>query len=157
MLRLRHLAGMPPAGRRPPSPSIPGRRTPSACPRPTALPEIAPADLTPELLRAGILRDGCLLVRGLVDREAALRVRRPDRPRRSRSASGGDGGPAPGYYEEFEPARRASARSPSAPWIKEGGGVLAADSPMLSFEMLELFARAGLPQLVGGLPRRAGR
>ena len=36
------------------------------------LPEFAPGELTPELLRAGILRDGCVLVRGLVDREAAL-------------------------------------------------------------------------------------
>ena len=40
-------------------------------PEADGLPDIAPADLTPELLRAGILRDGCLLVRGLVPREAA--------------------------------------------------------------------------------------
>jgi hypothetical protein len=31
-----------------------------------------------------------------------------------------------------------------------GGGVLAVDSPRLSFEMLEMFRRAGLPQLVSG-------
>ena len=36
------------------------------------------------------------------------------------------------------------------PWIREGGGVLAADSPRLSFEMLELFGAAGLPALVAG-------
>jgi hypothetical protein len=34
------------------------------------------------------------------------------------------------------------------PWIKEGGGLLAADSPRLSFQMHELFARAELPPLV---------
>jgi hypothetical protein len=33
------------------------------------------------------------------------------------------------------------------PWIKEGGGVLAIDSPRLSFEMLELFEQAGVPRL----------
>ncbi|HTD80397.1 MAG TPA: hypothetical protein VK898_22360, partial [Chloroflexota bacterium] len=36
------------------------------------LPEFSSADLTPGLLRAGILRDGCVLVRGLIPREAAL-------------------------------------------------------------------------------------
>ena len=36
------------------------------------LSEIAAADVTPGLLRAGMLRDGCLLVRGLVPRDAAL-------------------------------------------------------------------------------------
>jgi hypothetical protein len=36
------------------------------------------------------------------------------------------------------------------PWIKEGGGVLAIDSPTLSFEMLELFRSAGVPELVSG-------
>ena len=36
------------------------------------------------------------------------------------------------------------------PWIKEGGGLLAADSPALVFDMLELFERAGLRALVSG-------
>ena len=35
-------------------------------------------------------------------------------------------------------------------WIKLGGGVLAADSPRLAFSMLEMFAAAGLPELVRG-------
>ena len=33
------------------------------------------------------------------------------------------------------------------PWIKEGGGVLATDSPMITFDMLDLFDRVGLNQL----------
>ena len=33
---------------------------------------IDPAQLSPELIRAGILRDGCLFIRGAVDRDAAL-------------------------------------------------------------------------------------
>jgi hypothetical protein len=36
------------------------------------------------------------------------------------------------------------------PWIKDGGGVLATDSPMLTYEMLELFGSADLRSLVGG-------
>ena len=34
-------------------------------------------------------------------------------------------------------------------WVKEGGGLLAPDSPLLTFEMLEMFRTAGLPELVG--------
>jgi hypothetical protein len=54
-----------------------------------------------------------------------------------------------GFYEEFVPDARFDDNL-ARPWIKEGGGVLAADSPLLSFEMLELFRSAGIPQLVGG-------
>ena len=36
------------------------------------------------------------------------------------------------------------------PWIKDGGGVLAADAPTVAFEMLELFRAADLAPLVDG-------
>ena len=35
-------------------------------------------------------------------------------------------------------------------WIKDGGGVLAADSPLVAFEMFELFRAAGIAPLVDG-------
>ena len=60
----------------------------AALPSGGGLPEIAAADLTPGLLRAGILRDGCVLVRGLVDRDAARRARRADRSRLRRARRG---------------------------------------------------------------------
>ena len=40
------------------------------------LPEIEPGALTPELLRAAILRNGCVLVRGLLDRAEAEELAR---------------------------------------------------------------------------------
>ena len=56
---------------------------------------VGPDQLTPELIRAGILRDGCLLVRGLVDREAALELARDiDRAFDARDASGWPEAPA---------------------------------------------------------------
>jgi hypothetical protein len=143
LLRLRHIAGRraldaPPAAPRHPEPA--------ALPDTDGLPEFAPADVTPELLRAAILRDGCALVRGLVDRDAALAfAARIDRAFAERDSDD----PAPGYYEEFAPHPRFGAIA-ERPWIKEGGGVLAADSPLLSFEMLELFRSAGVPELVEG-------
>jgi hypothetical protein len=143
LLRLRHVAGarmLDGAGERP-SHAAPD---PDALPAGDQLPEIAPGDLTPALLRAGILRDGCLLVRGLVDRDDALAFAGLiDRAFADRKAG------CDGLYEEFAPLRRFPPIA-ERPWIEEGGGVLAADSPHLTFRMLELFGRAGLPELVAG-------
>src|SRR5947207_5988913 len=72
LLRLRHIAGirlLDADGRRPEHPAPEFGKLPDS----QGLPNIAREDLTPGLLRAGILRDGCLLVRGLVDRAEAAR------------------------------------------------------------------------------------
>jgi hypothetical protein len=149
LLRLRHLAGMRLLDESAVEPEFPAPDS-ERLPQADGLPEIPWADVTPELLRAGILRDGCLLVRGLVDRAAALGFAgRIDRlfEERERLDTGAE--PEPGYYEEFRPHPRFEdvvARR----WIRDGGGVLAADSPLLSFEMHELFRDAGLARLVAG-------
>lgn len=144
LLRLRHLAGLravdeargwadyaaPDAG------ALPAGR----------LPELGRADLTPGVLRAGILRDGCVLVRGLIERDAALafagRIERAFAERERDE-------PADGFYEEFVPNLRAKGVL-GRDWIKDGGGVLAADSPIVACEMFELFRAAGLAPLVDG-------
>jgi hypothetical protein len=112
------------------------------------LPEIPAADVTPGLIRAGILRDGCLLVRGLVPRERALHMAgQIDRAFAERERHDAGRSAADGYYEEFRPVARYGdvfGRN----WIKQGGGVLAADAPTLDFEMMELFGEAGLGDLV---------
>jgi hypothetical protein len=71
LIRLRHLAGIRLVdeardGAEFAAPD--SERLPAGDP----LPEIPAAELTPGLIRAGILRDGCLLVRGLVDPDRAL-------------------------------------------------------------------------------------
>jgi hypothetical protein len=147
LLRLRHEAGirlLDSNGHQPqhPSPDF------DALPEADGLPEMDPKDVTPELLRAGILRDGCLLVRGLVDRERAEEfARQIDRGFAEREKQDQGEAAAEGYYEPFEqnPRFEGSKRA----WVKEGGGLLAADSPLLSFEMLEMFRSAGLRELVG--------
>jgi hypothetical protein len=148
LLRLRHALGVrrldPGAGIELAAPDF------AALPDGDGLPELAAADLTPGLLRAGILRDGCVLVRGLVDRDAALGFgAQIDRAFAARTACEAGGAAAPGLYEEFDPETQFEVAS-VRPWIRDGGGVLATDSPMLTFAMLELFASAGLPELVGG-------
>jgi len=114
------------------------------------LPSFEPSDLGPELLRAGILRDGCLLVRGLVDRDDAVRLAAEiDRSFEARKTHSSDGAPTDGYYEEFIP-------DPGFPklilreWIEAGGGLLAADAPKVAFDALETFENGGLRQTIGG-------
>jgi Phytanoyl-CoA dioxygenase (PhyH) len=150
LLWLRHLAGV---RRLDGAPSDPEHPAPDYDRLPEFdgdLPSIEASDVTPELLRAGILRDGCLLVRGLVDRAEALRFAAEiDRSFEERERHDSGESVAEGYYEEFvlhPPFDPYLGR----PWIKMGGGVYAADSPRLSFEMQEIFRAAGLPQLVSG-------
>jgi hypothetical protein len=151
LLRLRHLAGIrlldqSSGGVGPEHPIPDFDRLPAA----EGLPEVAPSDLTPELLRAGILRDGSLLVRGLIAREEALHfAQEVDRSFTERDRHDAGSAPVADYYEEFDADRRFSAPM-SRDWIKVGGGVLAADSPRLMFEMLDLFSRAGFDELIPG-------
>jgi hypothetical protein len=143
LLRLRHLAGirlLDGDGERPALPEPDFARLPGG----DGLPELSRAEVTPALLRAGILRDGCLLVRGLVDRDDALRIAAQiDRSFAVRNGAAGEG-----FYEEFGPEQPFEIGV--RPWVEEGGGVLAVDAPTVTFEMFELFASAGLRQLVGG-------
>jgi len=147
LLALRHLAGVRVVGDS--GDSDGGYPDPdrAALPDGDRLPEIAADDLTAPLLRAGILRDGCLLVRGLVDRDDALAFAAMiDQAFAERDSFEVGGAPAGGLYEEFvaqPPFDIAAVR----PWMKEGGGILAADSPALFSRMVELLHDAGLPRL----------
>ncbi len=149
ILRLRHLAGRRrlQAGATPTSVvDADGTRLPDTA----TVPEIDAADVTPEILRAAILRDGCLLVRGLVPRQDALALAggiEATFAERELVIHGEQLDPT--YYAEFKPEppdEDVMVRD----WVRMGGGVLAADSPRLTFQMLELFAAAGVPQLVEG-------
>ena len=146
LLWLRHLAGM---RRVAGNGAVAGYPEPDVARLPEAegLPDVAPGDLSPELLRAGILRDGCVLVRGLVDRERAVAfaegIERAFADRDRARNGGGDG-----TYEEFRPDERFNITTREL--IRKGGGLLAVDAPDLAFEMLEMLDRVGLPELVAG-------
>ena len=148
LLALRHVAGirmLEAAGDAPAFAAPDSSRLPET----DGLPEIKAADLTPELLRAGILRDGCLQVRGLVDRDQAVRfATQIDRAFEQRAAQDNGGAGEEGYFEPFVPAP--GYVDLARDWIREGGGVLAVDAPRLAFEMFEMFDGAGLPALVEG-------
>jgi hypothetical protein len=110
--------------------------------------ELEPADLTANVLRAGILRSGCVLVRGLVPGAQASRLAREiERCFTERARHDADRSFNDRYYMPFEFDPRRGVRL-LREWIREGGGVLAVDSPLLSFQTSDVFAEAGLPELV---------
>jgi hypothetical protein len=148
LLRLRHHAGVMLVGADSAVPSYPEAANDALPSRSgSSLPEYSPGELTPQLLRAAILRDGCMLVREAVDRERAVEIaEKIDRvfPERDALEETGRRGE---LYEQFypDPPYEIGTR----PWVKAGGGVLAADSPELFFDMLDMFDRAGLIELIG--------
>jgi hypothetical protein len=150
LLKLRHLAGLRILGTNGAEPHYP---EPDSASLPTGdpLPELTPAQLTPAILRGLILRDGCALVRGLVERERALEfadmIDRAFDERERVEVGTGNGA---GYYRDFEPEPPHVIPPDQRKWIKSGGGVLAADSPLLATEMLAMFQDAGITRLVEG-------
>lgn len=149
LLTLRYLLGSHLRDAAPADPRFPGAA--ENLPVADGLPEIAAADVTPELLRAGILRDGCLLVRGLVGREAALAfAEQIDRAFAERERALAGKRAKPGFYEEFDAGGRLPADAAGRGWIRQGGGVLAGDSPLLAFELFGLLRNAGVDRLVSG-------
>jgi hypothetical protein len=113
------------------------------------LPEITPERLSAGLIRAAILRHGAILVRGLVDRETALALARDvEHAYEAREQFARKIPPEAGYYEEIQP------EPPNEPIlhrvaVKLGAGMLAADSPRITFRMFEAFGQAGLREIVG--------
>jgi hypothetical protein len=149
LVRLRHSAGVRTLIESGDSPQHPEPAF-DILPEAEVLPEIRAEDVTPELLRAGILRDGCLLVRGLADRDAALHFAgQIDRAFAERAKIDDGGSAAEGYYEEFDAQEPFKIADGARLWVREGGGLLAPDAPLLAFEMFEMFGAAGLPKLVG--------
>src|SRR5204863_8665999 len=103
----------------------------------------AASEVTPELLRAAILRNGCLLIRGLVDRESAARIiDGVDRAYAARESAPSE----PGYYEEFVPDPRFDL-SAERGFISGGAGLWGPDSPSVLGQALDAVERAGLRQL----------
>jgi hypothetical protein len=123
--------------------------SPGPLPDGEGLPSFAPPDLTPARLRAAILRDGCMIVRGLVAPEAATRLGSEIEHafcERERHHAGEDWDRS--YYEELRVD--GPLRTPPRAWVEGGGGLLVADSPRLSRSLIDLLEAAGVPALAAG-------
>jgi hypothetical protein len=149
ILWLRHLAGIEILRQKGGAPQF---AEPANDLRDATVIEVGPEDLTPELLRAAILARGCLLVRGLIDRdeaisfaeqiEAGFALRAESEPAHL-SPKAGDG-----MYEVFHPAP--PFEYADREWIEMGGGLLAADSPKTMFNVFDAIERSGFLRVVDG-------
>ncbi|MFM9043448.1 MAG: phytanoyl-CoA dioxygenase family protein, partial [bacterium] len=121
-------------------------------PEPGVVPETTLADATPAKVRGALLRNGCLLIRDVVPRKAAEELARDiERAYEIRLAVSEQrsNGEAKGWYEEFEPDSPYIS-TVNREWIDTGGGLLAADSPVMHAKMLAAFSDAGLNDLIAG-------
>ena len=116
------------------------------------VPEVTPDELTPEILRAAILKYGCLKVTGVMD-EATAASLADDIDHafeiRGRLSDGKEVDPTR-IYEEFQPREPYQVQYVERHWVALAGGVLAADSPKMFFEMVDSLEQAGVRDVVEG-------
>ena len=147
LIGLRHRAGLklmdqPSADLEYPAPDF------DRLPNGSALPEVTPGELTPGLLRAAILRNGCLLIRGLVDPGQATRLADGiDRAFEAREQRASGGPPDRVYYQVFESDPQFNLGGMRGWVANDAGGLWSADSPRVMFDMLDAFERSGLRRL----------
>jgi hypothetical protein len=153
LLHLRNLLGIRVLESKPEDSGFPEPDYAALSTNGSPLAELEPKDLSPEVLRAGILRGGCVVVRGFVERERAEQLAGEiDRSFTERARFEAEKSFDDRYYVPFEHDPRRGL-TPPRNFIGAGGGVLAIDSPMLSFELGELYRSVGLPELVEGYLR----
>ena len=142
ILVLRHRLGAALIGEQRPAPDDPVRAFGNTNDDGLAVADAA--DLDGALVRGGILEHGYVYVPGMIDRDDALRLA-DGIEKAFASRRGGEA--EPGFYEEFMPEKPYGPVAGRA-WIEAGGGLLAADSPALSFDVVDLFERIGLREVI---------
>lgn len=148
ILQLRHRAALQLIAQPQPNPSHAQPAFGSLPDGPDGLPEVAPGELTPELLRAAILRSGSLIVRGLIgDAEVTRLVEGIDRAFDARETQSSGERADGAYYAEFDPDPRFALAGQRAWVADDAGGMWGPDSPRVMFDVLETFERAGLRRL----------
>jgi hypothetical protein len=139
ILRLRHQVGIELMSNRTTDPQWPDLTEAES-------PEITPAELTPERLRASMLRHGYLLIRGLLDPDEAHRLADEiEQAFQAHEAHEAGEEVSPALYEEFEP--EPPFRLAQRGWVNTASGLWGADSPRVMFSALDAMERAGLRQL----------
>ncbi len=110
-------------------------------------PIVKPSDLSPGLLRRGILRHGCVLARGLVPPARVDRlVRAIDRAFDAHDAWA----ESKQTSEDFDPLEVIPSGEELRGWIRHGLGVLAVDSPPAFHEYMETVYDLGIDKLIAG-------
>ena len=111
------------------------------------IPEISSDQLTGDTIRAGVVGHGALIVRGLVSHpRVAQLVDDVDCTFAARDAyfDGASATDSAPWYVPFEPESGTASIGPIRKWVRQGGGVLTAESPRSAFDVLEALDEAGL-------------
>jgi hypothetical protein len=128
-------------------PSVSGH-VPSGSP-----PEVSAEELNSDVVTSSILRAGSLLVRELIPPATVDRLVE-DIDRALAACDAADSGclseEDTRWFEEFQPAPHQEKWTPSIArkWLRSSGGVFAADSPAVLFDLLEAVNDAGITALV---------
>lgn len=115
------------------------------------IPEVDAIDLAVETLRAGILGHGSLIVRGLFDSATCTRLRESiplaleAYDEHERGLPGADESP---WYWPLRPTTGIDIDDGDRTWVRGGGGVLAADSPRILFDLLEAVESTVVPEVL---------
>ncbi|MGH8986877.1 MAG: phytanoyl-CoA dioxygenase family protein [Acidimicrobiia bacterium] len=128
-------------------------------PLPTTRDELPVVDadaVSPELVSTGILRHGCLHVRGMLrEPEVTRLVEAIDRAFAAYDAhvSGAADDETAAWFDPFKPGRAYSAEvkrkfGNKRGFVREAGGVWAVDSPRGMFELFDVLHEVGLARLV---------
>ncbi|MBA2521730.1 MAG: hypothetical protein H0V25_00210, partial [Solirubrobacterales bacterium] len=147
ILRLRHQAALELIAD---SPARPGYPEPAfeALPEGSSVPEVAAAELTPEILRAAILRSGCLLVRGLIDTGEATRLRDEIDSAFEAKESEVKDETTEAYWSAFEADSRFDLSDRQ--WIGGRSNAWGVDSPRVMVDLFDTFERTGFRQVATG-------
>ena len=137
-------------------PSLP-RQSPDALPPEIVRDEAAgpldethPSDLSVTTLRHKIARHGCVLVRGLIPPERAEAMARGiDRAFEAFDGCEASGSEADSpWYVPFAPPDAGRLAWRRRGWVRASGGLWAADSPRMLFELTELVEDSGVAALI---------
>jgi hypothetical protein len=108
------------------------------------VPEVDADDFTSETLRSGLIRHGCLKVRGLVSAARVAQLRDDiDQTMRAWETWERDSTTDPEWFTPFA-TRRDPGLGGVRRWVTGGGGVWTVDSPRAMFDTLETFHEVGL-------------
>jgi hypothetical protein len=115
------------------------------------MPALDPGRLTPEAVRASILRCGCAYLPGLIPAHDATKLVEGIERGFDAQAKYTDGAPPEGlapWFVPFEPGTDWDIAK-SRKFVRDGGGIWAPEAPRVMFDFLENLERTGLRSLIG--------
>ena len=115
------------------------------------LAELTADELTPAVLRAGLARQGCVLVRELIPNDRAEELAGGIDQALAGFDAGAKGAPpsqTSPWYRPFTPQPGKYRIGGRRNWMRASGGMWTVDSPRMLFEVLDLFDEIGIGDLL---------